>query len=183
MKKKLVVLLVLLTALAGGVFAQDVPLGGKLNNVAVDLGLVVGGARYERFLNSQFSVGVNAYWANSFIIFNEMEFGAFGRFFPWRRLYAELGLGFHVHSGVQDVDVPYGNATVRGNGLVTNTGFAITPGVGYKFDPGNPGGFYVEPGIRVPITIGNKSYWAYGSDDEFGLSAGFLIYCGLGWAF
>jgi hypothetical protein len=182
MKKKLVVLLVLITALAGGVFAQDGSLGGRMNHVAVDLGLVVGGARYERFLSSQLSVGVNAYWANSFIIFNEMEFGVFGRFFPWQRLYVELGLGYHTHTGTED-SYTIDGVSYSGSGLVANRGFGITPGVGNKFDPGNPGGFYVEPGIRVPITIGNKSFWFDGSDEEFGLSVGFLIYCGLGWAF
>jgi hypothetical protein len=186
MKKKLLFLLVLVTVLAGGAFAQEESWGGKKNHIALDLGLLVAGARYERFLNSQFSVGGDVSWANSFILFNELEFGAFGRWYPWKGLYAELGLGFHIHTGAGEgtYSETVGGTTVSftGTGLVTTAGVGITPGVGYKFDPGNPGGFYVEPGISVPITIGKQSYWTDLIDEDVGVKAGFVLFCGLGWA-
>jgi hypothetical protein len=69
------------------------------------------------------------------------------------------------------------------SGLVTSTGVGVSPGIGWKLDPGKPGGFFIEPGISVPITIGKTSYWLAEIEGEVGVSVGFIIYCGLGAAF
>jgi hypothetical protein len=180
-KKSLFFVLVLAMVVAGGASAQQ--WGGKKNFVSADLGIVVSGARYERLLTPKFSVGGDFYWANSFIIWNELEVGAFGRYYIWQGLFAELGLGFHTHTGVESVSYTYSNVTVTGNEAVLTTGFAISPGLGWKFDPGNGGGFFVEPGIIIPITIGEKtSGWGW-YESKAGASVGFVLYCGLGWAF
>jgi hypothetical protein len=177
-----VAVVVMVTALsAGSIWAQDsgaAPWGGKKNFISADVGLIVGGARYERFLTPRISIGVDGYWSNSFIIWNEIEAGVFGRYYLWKGLYGELGLGYHSHSGTEDVES--GGLTVTG--VVTTSGFAVTPGVGWKFDPGKAGGFFVEPGVSVPITIGDKSYWLGSIPGDFGVSVGFVLYCGLGWA-
>jgi hypothetical protein len=179
MNKKLFLVVLVLASVAGGMWAQsgDAPWGGKKNFVSADIGLIVGGARYERLLTQKISIGVDAYWANSFILFNELELGAFARFYLWKGLYGELGLGFHIHTGTEDVDTPWGTRSE----IVATTGFSISPGLGWKFDPGKAGGFFVEPGVIVPITIGSKDRsWG---DPDVGVSTGFVLFCGLGWAF
>jgi hypothetical protein len=186
--KKFGLVLVLAAVAAGGIFGQEQEQeqlwGGKNNFVSVDLGLLVAGARYERLLTPKISVGVDAYWANSFIIFNELEAGLFGRFYIWRGLFAELGAGFHVHTGTEDYEYEgLDGKTNTGTAFVSTTGFAISPGLGWKFDPGKGGSFFVEPGISVPITIGKKTSASFGFESETGVSAGFILYCGLGWAF
>jgi hypothetical protein len=164
--------------MAGSVFAQEV-WGGKKNFVSADLGVILAGARYERLLTSKISVGADFYWANSFIIFNELEAGLFGRYYIWNGLFAELGLGYHIHSGIEDTEYEYLGSTYTEPDLVATNGFAVSPGLGWKFDPGKAGGFTIEPGIAVPITIGTKDY----GDDNFGVSTGFVIRVGLGFAF
>jgi hypothetical protein len=183
MAKKGLLVLVLVSALTGGIFAQEAAWGGKKNFVSADLGLLVAGLRYERLLAPKLSVGVDAYWANSFIIFNELQAGAFARYYLFGGFYGELGLGFNIHSGLEDLDYEFFGRTVTANGLVTTTGFAISPGIGWKFDPGKPGGFFLEPGISVPITIGERSYWLGAIESETGVSTGFVLYLGLGAAF
>jgi hypothetical protein len=185
MAKKCLLLVVLAVIVAGGVFAQEEggePWGGKKNFASGDLGLLVFGARYERLFTPQISAGAVFYWANSFILFNELEFGIFGRYYIWQGLYAELGLGYHTHSAIEEYEYTnYLGQKSTASDLVVNVGFGISPGLGWKFDPGKPGGFFVEPGIIIPITIGSKQYVF--QDDESGVSVGFVVYCGLGWAF
>jgi hypothetical protein len=187
MAKKGLLVLVLASALAGGVFAQEAPWGGKKNFVSADLGLIVGGVRYERLLTPKLSVGVDAYWANSFIVFNELEAGLFARYYLFGGLYGELGVGYHTHSGIEDVEYEYEFWGTKykhtESGLVTRSGIGVSPGIGWKFDPGKPGGFFLEPGISVPITIGKTSYWLSTIEGESGVSVGFVVYLGLGAAF
>jgi len=185
MAKKFLLVLVLAAIVAGGVFAQE-SWGGKKNLVAANVGVLVGGASYERILTPNLSVGAIFYWANSFILWNELEVGVFGRYYIWKGLYGELGLGYHTHSEV-------GTLTEKETGVkyddmvVLYEGFGITPGLGYKFDPGAPGGFFLEPGIKIPITIGKTSgtplLFSNQLEGEPGVGVGFLIYLGLGWAF
>jgi hypothetical protein len=171
---------------AGTVFAQE-SYGGKKNFVSADLGLLVAGARYERVLTPKLSVGADFYWANSFIIFNELEAGAFVRYYLVKGLYGELGLGFHTHSGVEDYEYKYSGVTYSGSDLVLTSGFGISPALGYKFDPGKPGGFFLTPQVTVPITIGKKevSGLLVGSTAELdsGVAVGFVLDLSLGFAF
>jgi hypothetical protein len=153
--------------------------GGKKNFVSGDVGLLVFGAKYERLLTPNISIGGIFYWANSFFIFNELEVGVFGRYYIWKGLYGELGLGFHTHQGLGSVTI---DGETYSNELVVINGIGITPGLGWKFDPGKPGRFFLEPGIRIPITIGSGQA-AYYSGKGSGIGAGFLIYLGLGYAF
>jgi hypothetical protein len=171
MAKKVLLVLALVSMLAGGVWAQDAAWGGKKNFVSVDLGLLEGGVRYERFLSSKLSVGVDFYWNSLFFFWNELEAGAFARYYLMGGFFGELGLGFHQHTGTDD------------GWLITSSGVGISPGIGWKFDPGNAGGFFVEPGISIPITIGKKNQWLYGEENKVGVSVGVVVYVGLGWAF
>jgi hypothetical protein len=197
MKKRVLAVLILALLAAGGVFAQeeDERFGGKKNFISAELGLIVTGLRYERILGPRFSLGANLYWSNSFFIYNEMEIGILGRWYPIGGLYAELGLGFHIHTGLEKVEYELSYTEIE-NGktvnktktdtittAVTNTGFAVSPALGYKFDPGKPGGFFVEPQITVPITIGNKKDLLGYGYDKFGVSVGVVFAVGMGWSF
>jgi hypothetical protein len=179
MAKKCLMAAVLASVLATGMWAQTgEPWGGDKNFVSVELGVITAGARYERLITPKLSAGVNFYWANSFIIFNELEAGLFARYYIWRGLFGELGLGFHTHTGTKDVD--YGLYTAKT--AVTTTGFGISPGLGWKFDPGRDGGFFVEPGVIIPITIGKDQEFVGVESKSVGVGVGFVLFCGLGWA-
>jgi len=107
---------------------------------------------------------------------HEREIGVFARYYLWKGLYGELGLGYHTHSGLEDIT----EGTRTYSYLVVTSGVAISPGLGWKFDPGKAGGFFVEPGVIVPITIGKQDF---GFEQKPGVSTGFVLYCGLGFAF
>jgi hypothetical protein len=100
-------------------------------------------------VGEKFSAGADVYWSSLFFFLNELEAGVFGRFYPQGRIFfVEAGLGYHVHNLI--------------------TGFAITPALGWKIDIDNPGGFFIRPGINIPVT--------------FGGGIGFLPYFSLGGA-
>ena len=190
MAKKALVLLVLAAALAGGVFAQEKASNIKKNWLSGELSLLGAGARYEYMLNKNWSVGVNAYWTSLFFVYNDLGANVVGRFYPWgKTFFAELGVGFGAHSGVETVDDTFtaGNRTYRVTGaeLVTMNGVGIVPGIGWKLDVGKPGGFYMSPLLQVPITIGEKDFssiWS-GAENEFGVGVGFRAAFGMGIAF
>ena len=184
--KKLILVLILAVVVAGGVFAQEQGLEqeqeqvqeqrqeqGQSSNVrnnwlSAELSLLGGGARYERMLGPNFSIGANIYFNTLFLFWNELEFGLFGRFYPWgKTFFAEIGLGYHVHTSLFVTDV----ATAIEGG-------SFTPAVGWKIDVGNPGGFFIQPGIRLPITFGLNQV-----TEEFGVGVGIVLYIGLGGAF
>jgi len=185
--KKFVLVLVLAAIVAGGVSAQNT--SGKENYVSGTAGILSAGAAYERFFTPRISAGACFYWANAFILWNELEAGLFGRFYMWRGLYGELGLGFHQHTGFSTYKYEILGYTYTGTDYVKTTGVGITPAMGYKFDPGKPGGFFIEPGIKIPITIGKKTpAWSLLSSDEsfdlgFGAAFGVVVYVGMGYAF
>ncbi|MDR0301071.1 MAG: hypothetical protein LBI04_02025, partial [Treponema sp.] len=63
-------------------------------------------------------------------------------------------------------------------------GFAITPEVGWKFDVGEKGKFFVSPGLKIPITIGRYTYgYWWDEQKKWGVMFGVVAYCGLGYAF
>ena len=61
-------------------------------------------------------------------------------------------------------------------------GVALTPGIGWKIDVGEPGGFFIQAGIKVPVTFGTTSY-SKKPDKEFGANFSFRVYFGMGYAF
>jgi len=184
--KKGILILILAVVIAGGVFAQ----ADAVNNwISGELSLLGVGARYEYMLTPNFSVGAYAYWNNLFIIWNDWGVGAVGRFYPWgKTFYAELGLGFGYHSGVQDISytTDWGDKYTDSR-WVGITGFSIIPGLGWKIDLGEPGGFFIQPGIKLPLTLGKKKlvdFFSLGDyASEFGVGVGIIAYCGFGFAF
>jgi hypothetical protein len=165
--KRVILLLVLAVIVAGGISAQGTNSGAK-NWISGELSLFGIGARYERMFGANFSAGVDAYWNSLFILWNELELGLFGRFYPWEdSFFVEAGLGYHTHTSFSLDD----DSEVI-------TGLAISPGVGWRIDVGNPGGFFISPGIKFPITFGINNI-----TDEFEPGVGFVAYIGLGGAF
>ena len=175
--KKGLIFIFLVMVIAGSVFAQEKTANVRNNWISGELSLFGGGARYERMLNQNLSVGANVYWNNSFLIFNEFETGLSARYYIWgKTFFIGLGLGFHTHTGT------FENENSSGSWVGTINGAAITPEIGWKIDVGNPGGFFVQPGAKIPVTFGDLEM--YGTkENEFRVGVGFVIYCGLGYAF
>jgi hypothetical protein len=132
------------------------------------------GVRYERMMTDKISIGANAYWT-TLIIWNEIELGGSFRYYINNIFFVGAGLGFHIHTGTMEE----GGYTWWGS----ITGAAITPEVGFKIDTGSdPGGFFVQPGLKIPVTFGMKeSYWLW-EDSKFGVGFGVVPYCGFGFA-
>jgi hypothetical protein len=180
--KKVFAVLILATLIAGGVFAQS---GGAKNWVGGQVSLIGAGARYERFLTPNWSVGGAAYWNSLFFFWNNVGVKAFGRYFPWAgNFFAELGLGFGYRTGWDDYEYEVNGVTYdAGSTLYATSGFLIEPGVGWKIDVGNPAGFYIEPIVTIPIVLGSQKFdWA-GAEGEFKPGVGFIAAFGMGYAF
>jgi hypothetical protein len=158
----------LITIVVSGAFAQEEDWDGAKNFLSADIGLLHIGLRYERLITPQISAGAVLYWNSFFILWNELETGVFGRYYYQNDLYGlygELGLGYHRHTG---------------DDTFLRSGIGISPGLGYKFDPGKTGDIYISPSLTIPITIGKQE-----SNDlkgEFGISVGVVLYCSIGFA-
>jgi hypothetical protein len=175
--------LILAVLIAGGIFAQEKSANVKNNWISGELGIFGFGARYEYMLSPNLSIGANVYF-NTLIILNDFGVTANLRYYPWgKTFYAELGLGYGYHMGFETIGKDE-NVTDIVDWLQT-TGILITPGLGWKIDVGKPGGFYLYPGIKVPIVLGNQapviSFADY--EEKFGIGVGFLAYFGMGYAF
>jgi hypothetical protein len=135
----------------------------KTNWISGEISLLGLGVRYERMLNSQWSVGANVYWTSFIFIYTEYSADATVRFYPWgKTFFTGIGVGYHDQ-------------------LWTGSGFALTPEVGWKIDVGEKGSFFLQPGIKLPVNfpVLNR-YWT----DEF--VVGFfppLLYFGMGGMF
>ena len=186
--KRILLLLVLAAVIAGGVSAQS---DFKRHWASGEVSLLGIGARYEFMLNPKWSVGGNFYWNNMFFFLNDWGVAATGRFYPWGKMFhIELGLGFSNHRGIGDYSYTYNNIEYSySKEWIKVVGVGIIPGIGWKIDPGKKGGFFISPGIKVPITLGKKTaiidWWYDGHDPggEFGAGFNVIVYCGFGGAF
>ena len=180
-KKCIFLFLVLALVIAGGVFGQN---NDIKNWVSGEVSILGGGVRYEYMLFPNLSLTVNAYYS-TLIIWRDWGFTGGARFYPLANmgLFGELGLGFGEHRGVGTLsDDDWGEY----NDWIKTLGFIISPGVGWKLDVGTPGGFYIQPGLKVPIVMGRKKPVLDWFDDykgKFGVGVGFLLYVGFGYAF
>ncbi|MDR0527073.1 MAG: hypothetical protein LBG79_04570 [Spirochaetaceae bacterium] len=193
MAKKIVLVLALASMIAGGLAAQEKTAAVKKVWLSGEVSLVGAGARGEFMLGPKMSLGLNTYWTSAFFIFNDIDINAVARFYPWgKKFYAGLGVGFGIHSGLSPVkgkwDVDGTKVEYPDDGssyLVTLTGVDITPELGWKIDIGKAGGFFINPLVQVPITIGQeKAAVLFGPEPtRFGVGVGFRAACGFGWAF
>jgi hypothetical protein len=158
---------------------------GVKNWFSGEVSILGGGLRYERMLNDKMSIGGNVYYSTFFVLWGHDLGADFSfRFYPWggtgsvpEGLFFGGGLGFHMNwiglaSYLADDD------------WMTLYGGAITLDVGWKLDVGGPGGFFLQPGIKVPIYLGARKTWdLWDSYYEFDWGSTTIPYVGFGFAF
>ena len=146
--KKIILLVLLAVVLGGGIFAQSNTIsGGVAGGLSIPI-LVFGEVHvsYERQLLPFLSVGANAsfqlYPLGIFVgIFTQdpnlygVVFDAQAHFYPFKK-------GLHI-----DLGAGYGYYMWAMHALV------ITPGAGWKFDIGKPGGLVLDLGLRAEIFV------------------------------
>jgi hypothetical protein len=187
--KRAFLFLALVILITGGVFAQS------FNNwISGEVTVIGAGLRYEYMLTPQWSVGGNAYWSSLFFFWNELSIDITGRFYPFggnrtsiaRGLYVGLGLGFHIHTSLFDIVAIDGWYPTSSDEFGI-AGIGVTPDIGWKIDVGAPGGFYIAPGIKFPITLGWTEMYKVSDpskkEDRFNPGFGVVPYFGLGFAF
>jgi TolB-like protein len=153
----------------------------------LDWGFTAGiGARYERMLSSRISLGTIVYWG-FFSTFDAVTPNGFGidasfRWYPWgKTFFAGIALGFSTCSiSIMRDD--------RERSTTYQTGFAITPEIGWKIDIGNPGGFFMQIGVAGSLVFGKEVYKIHGVEkrDEAPVILGYNsrgVYFGMGYAF
>jgi TolB-like protein len=130
------------------------------------------GVSYERMLGSKISIGTDVY-VNSFLfVLEDVIYGidAFFRFYPQgKAFFMGVALGylgsryFYSARGVGELDV-----------------MAITPEIGWKIDVGKEGGFYLQPGLRLGVMVGEFRHY---SQNEVFVNMSGKLYFGMGYAF
>jgi hypothetical protein len=184
--KKRILGLCLAMAIAGGAFAQEKYDGSVKNWISGSLNLFGGGIQYERVLTPKISVGAEGYYS-TLILLGSYGFEAFGRYYIWQGLNAELGLGFGGVLGAHDYEWDIGGTTYKNDNVWSlTTGFLINPGIAWKIDIGQNGKFFLEPKVTVPIVLGvTRPVTAFGYDDwdEFGAAVSFKASIAFGYSF
>jgi len=183
-KKSIFLLLVLAVIITGGLFAQENSSGIK-NWISGEVGVLGIGVRYERMLNSHWSIGGNGYWNNLFLFLNDLGIDVTARYYPWgKSFFVGMGLGYHLRGSLYEYD----DTDSRGythtySWFGTINGAAITPEVGWKIDVGSEGGFFLQPGIKLPITLGALEILGGTNKTEFRAGFSVVAYLGMGYAF
>jgi hypothetical protein len=145
------------------------------NWISGELNFFGGGAMYERMLNKTIGIGANVYW-NTLFIWNELGADFVFRVHPGGgAFYFGTSVGYHIHTGFYDYTYRYRKYYDQ---WIALDGVAVTPELGWRIDFGDPGGFFMQPGVRVPVTFG----WLE-SVDIFAIGYGVVPYIGFGFAF
>jgi hypothetical protein len=163
-KKRIFILLVLAVIVVGGVFAE----GGVKNYASGEASLYGGGARYEWMLTDQWSIGGTAFW-HGFFFEDSVGVLAAARFYPTAGMfYIELGLGFGIHTYAWIVDYLFGTQPIYG--------VMLNPGIGWRIDFGDPGGFFINPMISLPVVLGGNSRgFGWGVNVRAGIGFGYAF--------
>ena len=137
--------------------------------------------RYERMIDNKISIGFNIYW--SFVprfddfAFKEIQENDFRteasfRYYPWGKMFFfGMLIGFNCAIEQQSYRDEHGNHHLNIEEPIYQ--LVIGPELGWRIDIGNVGGFYIQPGIKLPFVIPSSS----------GLTIGGAIYFGMGYAF
>jgi hypothetical protein len=186
-KKGIVLLLILVVSAAGMVYAQE---GGGSGSglhhwISGEVSLLGVGARYEYMLDNNFSIGGTVFWHSLFLFWNSVGILVTGRWYPWGGIfYAEAGIGFGTVSGFEEgTETTYYGYSYAYRWPYVVSGFMFNPGVGWKIDLGEPGGFYINPMINLPIVFGKITYDILGSSSRFKVGINFRPGFGMGYAF
>ena len=178
MIKRILLSVVLVAALAGGVFAQT-------HWASLEIKGPGAGLRYEYVITPSFTIG--GYFSYSAFAFsfaalqdNSVEFGATARWYPFaRRLFTDISLGLNIfrYREEREFDTYPGPGPGPGGGdnneweYREGSGLCISPGFGWTIDVGKMGGFFISPGVKFPFTLGSQFNIAIAP--YFGLGAAF----------
>lgn len=183
MAKRCLLVLMLAAVAVGGVFAQEETGSEHRLWVSGEISLFGAGIRGEYMLSDNLSIGVNAYFT-TLIFFNEFAFMAVGRYYPWAgNFHAGLGVGFSMQNNIGTLEHPDGWTST---GMIQTVGVGIVPEIGWRIDVGEPGGFFLNPVVQVPITLGSQSgdfIFVGNYTIGFGVGVGFRAALGMGWIF
>lgn len=169
MMKKMGIALVLVVLVAGGVFAQQGGSGFK-NWVSGQVGIIGGGAGYERTFSPSLGVGAEAYYTSFFGFVKTIAVEGFAKWYPLkgRVFYVKVGLGYGNLNMLESFSIGGGTGNIETKEF---SGFLVDPAIGWKIDVGQPGGFFIEPKLGLPIVIGNSVMSNY----LFGFGMGFAF--------
>ncbi|GHV79769.1 hypothetical protein AGMMS49944_15600 [Spirochaetia bacterium] len=150
--------------------------------MAGNVGLLGVGAQYERVFTPKLSVGAGIYWY-SLVLFSTFGLEANVRYYPFsgrlQGLYGDVGLGFGIAINAYGDEDSWGSMG----------GFLLRPGIGWKFDVGKPGGFFIEPHLSIPLVFGTRekevyrSGYGYDTESTADVGANFVARMALGYAF
>ena len=174
MTKKSFLVLLLAVIMAGSVFAQE-----RKNFISGEVSILGVGVRYEHMLSPTMSIGGNLYYNTFFLMWNDFGADFTFRIYGGKIFYFGISAGFHQqYSWLGDL--------FSGGRFGNVLGFAVTPEVGWKIDVGSPGGFFISPGMKLPITLGvsRYDYWDFYTgryQRNFAWGISFIGYIGLGY--
>jgi len=140
-------------------FAQDSGSSAK-NWISGEVGLLGGGIRYERMLTEKLSVGGTVFFNSFFLLWNSIGVNATARYYFWKGLYGELGVGYGTVTGTED----YNDGGWSYRWVYTTQGAMITPGIGWKIDLGQPGAFFINPHADGPDCPGDQERLGWGKN-------------------
>ncbi|GHU26189.1 hypothetical protein FACS1894172_20220 [Spirochaetia bacterium] len=162
MKKKLYLGFIILTFIAGELFAQEsVEVEKAKNTIALSLGSSV---NYERALNNYFSLLAEASYTFYFIG-DEWAAAVKGRWYPWgKTFFLELGLGYGntlgylaSAAGFVTFFLSFGQVNLNKYADMRIRGFLIGPALGWKIDIGKANGFVLPINLGIDFTIGSPN--------------------------
>jgi len=165
--KRFIFFIVLLLVITAGIFTQEKADDAKNNWISGELGFIYLGVRYERMLGPKLSLGLTAYISALLFYFNERGVDAVLRFYPLgKTFFIGIGMGYHITAMpiTDEYGVPW-----------SAIGPSITPELGWRIDFGKPGGFYIQPGIKLPLTFELTDKRFYGTT--------FIPFFGMGGSF
>ena len=151
------------------------------------------GVSYERMLGSKISIGTDVHVNFDFFDFfgfydSHIGIGyvidAFFRFYPQgKAFFMGVALGYFGYRR-DDRDDLYGGGYYEFH--YECDAMTITPEIGWKIDVGKEGGFYLQPGLRLGVMVGEDRSNYYRSSesgkDQYIAMAG-KLYFGMGYAF
>jgi len=148
--------------------------------ISGEASFIGGGARYEYMINRHLSLGLNAYY-NFFVFWNNFGTDLTARFYATPTFFLGVGLGFHKSTSLSTFAEGFFDALLSGEGDFDpfQTGVAITPDMGWRFNVGQRG-IFIQPGIKVPINFGILKT---ADEDEFEVGYAVIPYLGVGFTF
>ncbi|MCL2243969.1 MAG: hypothetical protein FWC03_05800 [Treponema sp.] len=189
--KRMVIMVTLAMLIASAVLAQGKMADAESHWISGELSLIGIGVSYEYLLLPQLSIGISAFL--NVLVTQTYVVNLIGHYHPGgSRFFLELGLGLGSINGPGEIIVSEKNRDDWPAYLITTTGLSITPGLGWKIDFGYPGGFFIQPGVKLPIVIGKQKPWEsinnlsagnYSVPNQTGTAVTFIVFFSMGVSF